>query len=393
MTTSHAAELDELLAEGSDHAIERERTEFDRLTAGAPDGLVLFGAGNMGRIVARRLRTVDILPIAFADNNARLWGQSIEGIPVVSPAEAAARYGSSAAFLIAVWAVGSRDRMAARQRQLRELGCRTVIAFPALFWKFPGLFLPHHVVDQPRKVLQEAATVRTAYELWADDASRREYAAQVKWRLRGDFDSMADPVTQNIYFPDDLFSLTNHEVFVDCGAYDGDTVRSFLELTGSNFDRIAAFEPDPANYHKLRQSVAALPPDIAGRIQMHRKATGARDCRVSFSALGTDGSAIGEGDSEVECVALDGALADTAPSHIKMDIEGAELEAIEGARGVIARHSPVLAICSYHRQPDLWRIPALIHSINPGYRLFLRPHLIEGWDLVCYAVPPERTRI
>ena len=208
---------------------------------------------------------------------------------------------------------------------------------------------------------------------------------------------MADPVPQSIYFPDDLFSLTNHEVFVDCGAYDGDTIHSFLELTGSDFDRIVAFEPDPANYDKLRQSITALPPRIAGRIEIHQKATGARDGRVSFAALGTDGSAIGEGDFEVDCVALDSALADTAPSrikpsHIKMDIEGAELDAIEGARGVIARESPVLAICSYHRQSDLWRIPALIHSINPGYRLFLRPHLIEGWDAVCYAVPPKRMR-
>ena len=51
---------------------------------------------------------------------------------------------------------------------------------------------------------------------------------------------------------------------------------------------------------------------------------------------------------------------------------------------------PVLAICSYHRQTDLWRIPELIHSIDADYRLFIRPHLIEGWDLVCYAVPAER---
>ena len=56
---------------------------------------------------------------------------------------------------------------------------------------------------------------------------------------------------------------------------------------------------------------------------------------------------------------------------------------------VIARHSPILTICVYHRQADLWRIPALIHAINPGYRLFLRPHLIEGWDVVCYALSPQ----
>jgi hypothetical protein len=112
---------------------------------------------------------------------------------------------------------------------------------------------------------------------------------------------------------------------------------------------------------------------------------------VRFSAMGTDGSAIGEdGDLDVECVALDEVLHNEAPSYIKMDIEGAELDALAGSRRLIAGQSPVLAICSYHRQSDLWRIPLLIHSYNPDYRFYLRQHLIEGWDVVCYAVPRRR---
>ena len=398
MNTSFAVEIDDLLAESLEDAIERERTEFDRLTAGSRD-LVLFGAGNMGRTVARTLQTAGIRPIAFADNNAKLWGESSDGIPVLSPSDAAMRYGSSAMFLITVWGAGSRDRMAARACQLRSLGCRRVITFPFLFWKYPTLFLPYHVVDQPRKVLQDAPDVRAVYDLWADEYSRREYTAQLQWRLRADFDSMADPVPQTVYFPDDVFSLTRREVFVDCGAFDGDTVRSFLEVTGSRFNRIIAFEPDPANYTRLRQSVAALPSEIARHIMTYQQATGGIRARVAFEALGTEGSAIGMGGAEtqrvteVDCVTLDEVLEDTVPTHIKMDVEGAELDALAGARGVIARHAPVLAICSYHRQADLWRIPALIHSIRPDYRFFLRPHRIEGWDLVCYAVPPQRTTI
>ncbi|MCU1234543.1 MAG: hypothetical protein JWP63_2510, partial [Candidatus Solibacter sp.] len=205
------------------------------------------------------------------------------------------------------------------------------------------------------------------------------------------FDSMADPVPQTIYFPDDLFALTEREVFIDCGGYDGDTVRAFLKVSASRFERIVAFEPDPISYDKLVASVAALPREIAGRIETHRKATGSANGTVRFAALGTRESAIGVGDSEVECVTLDRALSDAVPTHVKMDIEGAEMEALEGARNTIARHSPVLAICTYHLQNDLWRIPALIHSINPEYKFYLRPHLLEGWDVVCYAIPPQRT--
>ena len=201
---------------------------------------------------------------------------------------------------------------------------------------------------------------------------------------------MADPVPGTIYFPEDLFNLTDEEVFIDCGAFDGDTLRSTLHATGSRFARIVVFEPDPANYTRLRECVQGLPPEVSTRVQTYQQATGAGNQKVYFRATGTDGSAIGDGDLEVDCVALDSAIPDVTPTPIKMDIEGAELDALAGAKHIIARDAPVLAICAYHRQSDLWRIPLLIHSILPDYRLSLRPHLIEGWDSVRYAVPPGR---
>jgi hypothetical protein len=79
-----------------------------------------------------------------------------------------------------------------------------------------------------------------------------------------------------------------------------------------------------------------------------------------------------------------------APTVIKMDIEGAEGDTIRGARRTIREHQPLLEICVYHVQDHLWTLPLLIDSIKPGYRYFLRPHKYEVWDLVCYAVPPDR---
>ncbi len=387
---STATELDELLSEGVNGAESRERTEFDRLTGPLHEKLVLFGAGGLGRRIEKELRQIGIRPVAFADNNPKLWGQSIGDVPVLSPADAGARFGDSAAFVIAVWGVGSRDRMSARVAQLKALGCRVVLPFPALFWKYPERFLPYHVIDRPGKVQLEAAAVEAAYPLWSDDFSRREYLAQLRWRLRGDFDAMANPVTDPIYFPD-CSRPGSDETFVDCGAFDGDTIDGFLETTGSRFRRIFAFEPDPANFAKLQQYADALDPALAERVALRQSAVGTAAGMVRFSAMGTDGSAIGEdGDLDVECVALDEVLDNDAPSYIKMDIEGAELDALAGSRRLIAGQSPVLAICSYHRQSDLWRIPLLIHSYNPDYRFYLRPHLVEGWDVVCYAVPRAR---
>jgi FkbM family methyltransferase len=390
MPLSAVTSLDELLAEGAAGAEARERRELDRLTDGT-EGLVLFGAGNLGRKIQRVLHRNGADALAFADNNQSLWGSFIEGIPVLSPREAASRFGSSAAFAISIWGVGSYDRMASRAQQLKDLGCRTILPFAPLAWKYAAGLLPHQMVDLPHKVHAAADEIQTVYNLWADEFSRTEFLAQLRWRLLADFDSKADPVGGETYFPEDLFSLGTHEVFFDCGAFDGDTVASFLDVTHGRFSEIFAFEPDPENYAKLSRMVDGLAASVRGSIKTHRKAVGESDGIVRFDSRGTDGSAIGSGDSEVECIALDSVANQLdAPTFIKMDIEGAEPSALLGASRTITRYSPILAICAYHQQDHLWRIPALIHKLNPAYRLYLRPHRIEGWDSVCYAVPPER---
>jgi len=77
-------------------------------------------------------------------------------------------------------------------------------------------------------------------------------------------------------------------------------------------------------------------------------------------------------------------------SFIKMDIEGSELDTLAGARELIRKNAPILAICAYHKQSDLWNIPLFIHDLSPDYGFHLRPHDLEGWDVVCYAIPPDR---
>ena len=70
-----------------------------------------------------------------------------------------------------------------------------------------------------------------------------------------------------------------------------------------------------------------------------------------------------------------------------MDIEGAELDALIGARRTLVRDRPILAIAAYHRASDLWTIPRLIKSIVPEYDLHLRRYAEDCWELVCYAIP------
>ena len=219
------------------------------------DLIVLFGAGRIGRKTLIGLRKASIEPIAFVDNDARLWNTSVDGVKVLSPEEAARRHGGQATFVVTIWRGEATDRMAQREAQLRSLGCRYVVAFPMLFWKHAEV-LPHYAVDLPHRVHQQADDVRRVCHLWSDDASRSEYLAQLRWRLLGEFDALYSPVQHTMYFPLDLCPLTDHEVFIDCGAFDGDSIRSFLDQPKKSFQRIYSFEPDPANFAKLEQEVS-----------------------------------------------------------------------------------------------------------------------------------------
>jgi len=391
-----AAELDRLLAEGVDGARARERRAFDDVAGPCAGSIVLFGAGRLGLRTLAGLRKHGIEPVAFADNNGELWGSSVRGVPVLSPADAAARYGSTAVFVITIWggkkAWGEEDRMGDRVRELAALGCERVTTFGTLYWKYPDGLLPYYSVDLPHKVHEHAAEVRAAATLWADDRSRGEFVSQIRWRLHLDFDDLSGPVSQTMYFPNDLVALSDEEVFVDCGAYDGDTLAVFLEESGGRFSKFVALEPDPDNFAKLQRNRELLAHGDP-RVTTHPVASGSRHERLSFVADGDAARVVSAGEDvfEVEAVPLDAFLVESAPTFLKMDIEGSEVEALRGASRIIRESAPVLAICSYHRQDDLWAIPLLIASLNPDYRFFLRPHKLEVWDLVCYGIPKARS--
>jgi FkbM family methyltransferase len=382
------AALDDLFAEGETGARGRENTAYDLAAGLEKKPLVLFGAGQLGRITLAGLRRLGAEPIAFTDNNPLLWNTKVDGVLVLSPREAAQLHGDRAIFIVTIWRGKSADRMPEREATLRSIGCRHVITFQPLFWKHPEIFLPHYAVDLPHRVHERTDDVRRAGHLWEDDASRGEYLAQLRWRVLGDFNAMPDPVEHTIYFPKELCSLTDREVFVDCGAYDGDSIQSFLEESTHSFTHIYGFEPDPANFAKLQERISQLPERDS--ISVRRAAVGASAGVVTFSGEGSEASRVGSGDMQVDCVVLDEILAGIQPTYIKMDIEGSELEALTGARGIIERDTPVLAICTYHVQDHLWKIPLLIRQFSGDYAFFLRPHLLEGWDLVTYAIPKHR---
>jgi FkbM family methyltransferase len=383
-------ELDRLLGEPLTSVRDRENSTFDRQLADCSNRLVLFGAGNLGRKVLQCVRSIGVEPLAFADNSESKWGSAVDCLPVLSPKDAAAQYGASALFLVTIWSLGHfyRDSRA----QLESLGCTRIESTTSLRWKFADQLLPDFCQDLPHKLYQQAAEVRKAASLWADDPSRREYLRHVRWRALGDQNALGSPVKEESYFLDSLYRINNREVFVDCGAYTGDTAEQVIRRNPA-FSRIVAIEADPQNFDRLTKWIGTLDAHVASRISALNVAVGAKRGKLQFQASGNEGARLAaDGNVAVECIPIDDLALAAGPTFIKMDIEGAELDALEGARRSIQIYRPILSICVYHKQDDLWRIPLFVQTLVEDYRLFLRPHDVDGWQLVCYAVPMNRLR-
>ena len=376
--------LEELLNKDIDKIVAGQNSEFDRLIADTGESYILFGAGRLGKIALEGLRKAGIEPIAFADNNPKLWNTDVDRIQVLSPENAVKKYGKSAVFVATVYT---------NQPVLDQLQSLKVkaVSFASLAWKYPQVLLPHADLDLPNEIYNQAADVKKAYSLWADDVSRHEYLGQLEWRISLDHRVLPPHLPQReIYFPDDLVSIERDEFFVDCGAFDGDSIREFLKRNEKFRGFILGIEPDPENISLLRKYFSTLPKTIQDRVSAIQLAVGTKRGIVRFNATGSAASSVGVGMFEVQSDSLDNLLIGKNPTYVKMDIEGAEIEALKGGHNIIAENMPILAICAYHKQEHLWQIPLLIHSISDKYRLFLRRYSDECWELVCYAIPEGR---
>ena len=350
-------------------------------------GVVIFGCGHLGKWTLDGATGAGLKVLAFADNNQKNWGQRIAGVEVMSPQEAVRRYNNDAFFVVAIYN-GTVPR-----KQLAELGCKRLVPYPLFFWQFSAHMPFEDRLELPSRVLADTSAIQSGYVLLDDEKSRIEFIAQLRWRCSLDYGCLPQPdPPDQMYYAPDLVHLSQQEVLADCGAFDGDSIRMFLDRVHGCFRYIYAIEPDPKNRAALADYLSSLPGDAAGHVSV--LPFGLSDCDevVSFDASGTVGSRVvsGTGSDSIQCRRLDDILEGPQPTLIKMDIEGAEPRAILGAAATISSSRPVLAICAYHKCEHLWTLPRLIHNALPDYRIFLRRYAEECWETVYYAIPPER---
>lgn len=386
MTSSNTErELDELLAESSQEAGRRAERVF---SSGEGDALILYGAGTIGRAVLAKLRAAGVEPAAFADDTPEKRGTLVDGVEVMTTEEAASRFGDRAVFVVTI--LNPKLRFAEARRRLQTLTRARVVSFLHLAWKYPDSFLPYYQFILPQELLGSRQDIRRAFRIFDDEESRRQFTAHIRFRLRLEHEALPRN-SRAAYFPHDVpLGLGSDATFVDCGAYDGDSIRGFLEHTGGRFGGIYAFEPDAANCERLRRYVASLDPHATERIRVLNAGAGSTRSKLRFNSTGDMSASFGGGDAatEVEVLPLDEVVeTEDGPLYLKFDVEGAEWEALDGARRLIARPQTRLAVSVYHRPADLWLLPLRMNEMSPHSRLFLRTEGEDGMDVICYAVP------
>ncbi len=228
---------------------------------------------------------------------------------------------------------------------------------------------------------ENAVKINAAYELFEED-SKPVFAGCVNFMFGGELDILKKITTDKDEIFKGVFSLNENESYLDLGAYRGDTVEEFLNYCGNKYDSITALEPDRRTFKKLCDYLGNIPRSTAVQ-----KAIYSENKTLTFSSKAGRQSTISQKGEEIEATTVDTLCKNKRVTYIKMDVEGAEYEALTGAKTTLKEQKPKLNIALYHKSGDIFELPLMISKINPDYKFRLRRHpYIPCWDMNLYCV-------
>lgn len=229
----------------------------------------------------------------------------------------------------------------------------------------------------------QGETVIVATGWYSDEVMEnlRQLGVEDKHILIPEFTEVSLDV-KNSYFDSDIIEFSDNEVFVDGGCFNFGTSRILLDKC-QTVKSIYAFEPDANQWLSVQDGI-----DRSGFVRAHflKKGLWSETAELRFAQTFGGGSNVSEnGTVTVPVTSIDDSIHEPI-TFIKMDIEGAELEALKGAARHISEDRPKLAICVYHKPEDIFEIPIYIKSLVPEYRLFMRHYSNIEVETVLYAV-------
>lgn len=334
--------------------------------------IALYGMGDGAEKVIHYLNMFGKRPDAVFASDDFVRGQSFLGYKVRKYAELAAEFGE---FIVLVSFGTQRQEVIDNILRVADEQ-ETYAPNVPLFGE--GLFDYDYF-------LRYESELNRVYNNLADEKSREVFALLCDYNISGKISYLMAATTEKSE-ADNLLALGTDEVYLDLGAYNGDTVLEFAEAVSGGYRQVLAVEPDGKNFAKLQNNTAHLQ-DITylnygiwqDRAELFFSSKAGRN-----SALATSGN------RSVQCLSIDEIQREYAAapiSLIKMDVEGVEKQALTGGVETLGNHRPKLAVSAYHRNEDLFVLPLLIWQQNSGYEIYLRHHLyIPGWENNYYCL-------
>lgn len=341
--------------------------------------IILFGAGIIGKFYSELIK--DKLNMEkemfFCDNNPAKISAVINGVPVISFDELKNNYKDS---YIIITSLKFRNDLLL---QLKENGLSPMLD-PSISSVFVGNTAFYDTFTDYRRVIQEnVSKFKQAYELLQDEYSRKIFVDRLNYCISADTKHLTPLISKSPqYFEKGIIYLSDDEVFIDGGSCIGDTLEEFLRQTNGRIKHAYCFEPEKTKHKEFLSRFSALK-----NVELIPCGLWSGKDELSFNATGTGSSSISRcGTVKIQVTSIDEVLQGAPATFIKMDIEGAETEALKGAENTIRRHRPKLGICVYHKPLDIAEIPLYIKELLPEYKIYLRHYNYGSSETVCYAV-------
>lgn len=330
--------------------------------------IVLYGMGNGADMI---IDVLNSLGIEFADvfaSDGFVRGHFFHQKKVLKLSEVEEKYDDF--IILMTFAIHNSDTLS----KVKQMAEKHELYSPTVPVAGKGLFTIDYLKENEE-------LFDKAYNMLADEKSKSDFLDVLNFKISGKVDYLFNCQSEKSELYEKLLHLDENETIVDLGAYDGDTVREFLEVTKGSYNKIYAFEPDSKNFKKLCQKTEHLE-------RVERFNLGAGDKKEIRYFLKKKGRNSHEDPSgiPVEFDSVDNIVKDRV-TFLKMDIEGSELKALEGAKSTIIKYHPKLYVCAYHRNEDMFALPLKIKELDPSYKIYFRHHpYIPAWESNFYAL-------
>ena len=331
--------------------------------------VVLYGMGDGADKVLRAFEHFGIKASAVMASDDFVRGQSFHGFKVKKLSEVEEEYGD---FNIALCFASQLDDV---MNTIKSVAAKHTTLVPSVPVFGENMFDDNFITENREDI-------ETSYSLLSDGLSKKVYENVLKFYYTGELSLLDEITTDKNEAFNNILRLGNNEVYVDLGAYNGDTIDEFLHYCGGSYRKIIAFEPNSKNFAKLQAHCENL-----RNIDLWQLGAYNRNTVLTFNNKAGRNSAIAENGTETRVACVDSILCGISASYVKADVEGADFETLLGMKNTLQNFKPKLNFAAYHRFEDIFRLPILINRINPEYKIFLRHHpYIPAWDTNLYCI-------